>query len=660
MITGEEIQMIRNSDPGAVLPGIDTRTGDPLAASSLLNVTQITQNSRAPYYYSPSRNMVFVNQAGAVLSGINFGSATVWINANNVTIKDSTFTGTTSYWAVYQAPGASGATVENSTFQGTKSPTEYNVWIGSTKSITIKDNSFLDSPTDAIDIDGGVVTGNYFSGAAYMPGAHADAIQVLKSTGPTTITNNLIDGTANADAPGQPNSDIRINDAFGNLSNVSVSGNYLIGGLFTIEAGTIAGAPYTVSNVSIANNYIGFGTYGAFYPTTGDVSVTGNTIVDFTNPTYSMQALAAYEAARPPTTNVVSAASAANIIATGSAPSTLLGNGLVGLHLYAGAGETNFVGGYGSQYLMGGLGANILTYLSIGDGGDRMSGFDPAKDVIDLSRMDANLTVAGVQNFTFIGSAPFSGAGAQVRYQLDPTKNLTYVQADLAGDAGNFTPDFTITLAGLVPLTAANFALTSSQSSADLAYGAALTYGKVQTAAGAPAEYAYSNVEGRAYTSYESFYGSGYKNLAADDLNLNSTTNKLVLYDRSLTVRRAAGVEFLQVGTGQDQLAYHPVETIDATTSGGEQFIFGASFGKETINGFAASGASPDTIQLATSSFSYLTAGMTQAQDLAAVLAHASNGPSGLTISDSQGDSLTLAGVSAAMIAANPAAVHFA
>jgi len=309
---------------------------------------------------------------------------------------------------------------------------------------------------------------------------------------------------------------------------------------------------------------------------------------------------------------------------------------------------------------MGGQGANILTYLSIGDGGDRMSAFDPAKDVIDLSRMDANLTVPGVQNFTFIGSAPFSGAGAQVRYQLDPAKDVTYVEADLAGDANNVSPDFTITLSGLVPLTAANFALTSSQSSADLSYGAALTYSKVKTPAGAPAEYAYSHVEGRPYTSYESFYGSGYENLAADDLNLSSSTNELVLHDPGLTVRRAAGVESLQVGAGQDALAYHPVETIDATASGGERFILGAGFGNEAINGFAASGASPDTIQFATSSFSYLTTAMTQAQDLAAVLAHASNGPSGLTISDSHGDSLTLAGMSAATIAANPAAVHFA
>ena len=79
-------------------------TGNPYATSSLLDVTKITQNSSAPYYYIPSKNKVVVTQAGAVLSGINFGDATVLIDANNVTIKDCTFTGTSSssFWAVRQ------------------------------------------------------------------------------------------------------------------------------------------------------------------------------------------------------------------------------------------------------------------------------------------------------------------------------------------------------------------------------------------------------------------------------------------------------------------------------------------------------------------------------------------------------------------------------
>src|SRR5579863_9146497 len=311
MITAQQIQMIRNADPGAVLPGIDTETGDPLATSSLIGVAQITQNTKAPYYYSPSKNTVFITQAGAVLSGINFGSATVIIEADNVTIKDCTFTGTTGYWAVYQAPAYSGATVENSTFQGSKSPTESNNWIRSTLGITIKDNSFLDSPTDAIDIRSGVVTGNYFSGTAYAPGAHADAIWVDGSTGPTVITDNFIDGTENADAPGPANSAIRLSNTFGDLTNVTISGNYLLGAGYAVEAG-ISSATYTISDVSIANNVIGFDTYGAYFPSTTSVAtVTETKIVDSTNPTASTHAMAAYVAAGLPTASVDSATSTA-------------------------------------------------------------------------------------------------------------------------------------------------------------------------------------------------------------------------------------------------------------------------------------------------------------------------------------------------------------
>ena len=524
------------------------------------------------------------------------------------------------------------------------------MWISSALGITIENNTFLNSPADAVAIQQGVVTGNYFSGEGYSTGAHADAIYVPDTTGPITIADNFIDGTPNAGAQGSANSDIRITDEFGNTNNVNVTGNYLIGAGFTFEAGA-SNTAYATSNVSITNNDVGFGLFGPYYPGTDTAATqSGNRIVDFSNPTASTQAQEAYQAAGVPTTPLVPAQGA-------PAPTTIFGNGVAGQHLGASPGETNFVGGAGSQFLFGGQGANILTYLAIGDSGDRMSAFDPAKDVIDLSHIDADITTPGVQNFTFIGTAPFSG-GAQVRYQLNPSNDSTIVQAALAGDPW---ADFSLTLSGLAPLTAANFALTPSQSLADLADGAALTYSKVTTAAGAPTEYAYSNVQGRTYTSYESFYGSGFEDLAADDLNLSSNANKLVLYDPSQTVTRGGGSETLQVaGMGSDPLNYHAVETIDATTSGSEQFIFSAGFGAETINGFSASGASPDTIQLSKSAFSYLPAGVTQAQALAAVLDNGgARGSSGLTISDSHGDSLTLPGVSLSTVAPNPAMIQF-
>jgi hypothetical protein len=649
MITAAEIQEIRHNDPGALLPGIDTMTGNPYAASSLLDVTKITQKTTAPYYYSASRNAVIVTQAGAVLSGINFGDATVLIQANNVTVKDCTFTDTASFWAVNQANAYSGATVENCTFTGSKSPTESTVWISSKFGITVEDNTFLNSPADSVAIQQGVVSGNYFSGEGYSTGAHGDAIYIPDTTGPVLITDNFIEETPNAGAQGLSNTDIRITDEGGaNTAGVTISGNYLFGAGFAFEVGMANASP--IGNVSVTNNDIGFNLYGQYYTGTTDyATVTGTKVVDFSNPTDSNQAQQIYQLSPPPTSNALPPSV--------PAPTTIFGNGVVAAHLAAATtGATNFVGGMGSQVLFGAQGANILTYLAIGEGGDRMSAFDPAKDVIDLSHIDADITTPGVQTFTFIGEASFTGA-AQVRYQLNPSSDNTIVQVALAGDP---LADFTLTLTGLVPLSAANFALTPSQSSTDLTNGAALVYKRDPLVAGAPTEYEYSNVQGKAYTSYQSFYGSGYENLETDDLNLSSNANELVLCDPNQTITRGGGGEALQMaGLSSVPLSYHPVETIDATTSGGEQFIFSAGFGKETIKGFNASGASPDSIQLATSAFSYLTPGMTQAQDLAAVLSQATRGPSGLTISDTHGDSLTIAGLTPSMLAVNPAMLGF-
>ena len=668
MATSAEIQMIRNADPGAILPGIDTPTGNPEPASALMSYTAITQNpTGAPYYYNAANNQVYVTQNGAVLSGINFGSATVTIEANNVTIKDCTFIATASFWTISQAPGHSGATIEDCTFQGSGSPTENNFWINATQSITIKDNSFLDSPGDAIDIEGGVVTGNYFSGAGFLPGAHADAIQILSATGPTTITDNFIDGTSNPSAPANANSDIRIETAGSNISNVNISGNYLLGGAFTLEVGPDTDTSYTFSNVAINNNYIGFSEFGPYYGAIQNyASVQGNTLVTYSNPASSAQALAAYEKTAILPAHVIAATAAGQVLySAASTPTTLLGDS--GTTFVGSTNETNFVSGYDAYRSLGGQGANIFTFLAIADSTsslhDYITNFDPAKDVIDLSRIDANITTAGLQHFTFIGTAPFSGNGAQVRYQLNPATDQTFVEADLASDAGNLYPDFEVVISGLVPLTAANFALTPTQSATDLANGAALTETKVQTPAGAPTEWAYTTVAGKSYSSYESFQvnDGGYTVLGAEDLNLSSTKDELRLYDPGLTVTRGGGAETLQLGTGAaDPLSYHATQTIDATSSGSENFIFATGFGSETIQGFAASGTTPDTIQLATSSFSYLTASMTQAQDLAAVLAKSTENATGLRIADSHGDSLTLAGLTAATIAANPSVIKFA
>jgi hypothetical protein len=266
-------------------------------------------------------------------------------------MKDCTFTGTSSFWAIDDI--ASGATVENCTFIGSKSPTEKNIWISSSQDITIENNSFLNSPEDAIAIQQGLVTGNYMSGEGWSTAAHGDAIYVPDTTGPVTITDNFIDDTLNAGQTGYSNTSLRITDEGGNNNDgVTVTGNYLVGAGFNFETAVTSNTNYTISNVSVTNNYLGFALYGQYFPGT-EATISGNTTVDFSNPTVSTQALAAYVAAGLPTANSWSV-NGGSQGPGGPGPITTIGDGVVSQHLGAGATETNFVGGTANNFCSAG------------------------------------------------------------------------------------------------------------------------------------------------------------------------------------------------------------------------------------------------------------------------------------------------------------------
>ncbi len=660
MYTSTELQLLRNADPGVKLPGIDTPAGNPLAAASLKPLSSIPTSAGGPLYYNAKTNTVSIGQAGAIVSGYNFGNATIAVCASNVTIENCSFAATTGYDAI-QVNSGTNTTVTNCTFDGEGIPSPLCMWITSKTPITVTNNRFLDTPSDGVDLSGGgLISGNYFSGAGYAStGLHPDAITINDSTAPMTISNNFIDWTANPNSTSFSNDCIRITAMTSGTSNATVTGNYLIGGSAVIDAGNMGTG--TFSKISITHNYLGFSVYNDdFFPgPMSGVTMSGNVILDYGNSAYSTAAWAAYKAAGLPTPNLLVSTNAATINAgTETGPTTLYGSPQA--HLTGGLHENNFVGGFGKQFFFGGPGANIFTYLSPANstsfGPDWINfNFGVAKDVIELSHIDANLSAAGMQNFSFIGTNAFTSAGAQVRYQLDPTHNMTVVQVALAGDT---SPDMTIDITGQFNLTAANFALTASQSTTDLANGAALSVATVRS--GSAFEYLYTNVKGRAYSSYQSVVNGG--NVVADDLNFSATSNEIDLYQKNVTLTRTGQSETLAIGNGSFSLAYHANETIQAgnANAGAETFAFSDGYGKDTISGFAASGTNADRLVLSTSDFSYLTGAMTQAQDLAAVLSHASTASNGgVTIGDTRGDSVALVGVSAATLTANPSAVKF-
>ncbi|QHQ34093.1 calcium-binding protein [Algicella marina] len=132
--------------------------------------------------------------------------------------------------------------------------------------------------------------------------------------------------------------------------------------------------------------------------------------------------------------------------------------------LFGGAGDDTIHGGAGVDVLNGGTGADILTggegadtfvYTSVGQsnfagGIDTITDFTRGTDIIDLSGIDANTSVAGNQAFGFIGGLDFTGTAGELRF----------ANGQLLGDVdGDGNSDFSINLTGVGNLSGANLEL---------------------------------------------------------------------------------------------------------------------------------------------------------------------------------------------------------
>jgi Ca2+-binding RTX toxin-like protein len=128
-----------------------------------------------------------------------------------------------------------------------------------------------------------------------------------------------------------------------------------------------------------------------------------------------------------------------------SGANTLKGNG----------GNDVIVGGIGADVLLGGSGADTFVWRNVNESSttiaamDRIVDFNPlAGDRINLSGIDADITAAGDQAFTFIGAAGFSGAPGEVNFVHVNGETIIQVQTGVEADAelgiriaGIFTPE---------------------------------------------------------------------------------------------------------------------------------------------------------------------------------------------------------------------------
>lgn len=128
------------------------------------------------------------------------------------------------------------------------------------------------------------------------------------------------------------------------------------------------------------------------------------------------------------------------------------------------AGDDRIAGGHGFDRLIGGTGADILTggterdrfeFFRASDSlpgreqRDLITDFTSGEDLIDLRRIDADLTTVGNRAFSFIDTLGFSGTSGELRVSTDAQADLTLIDGDRNGDG---LTDFQIALSGLVTL----------------------------------------------------------------------------------------------------------------------------------------------------------------------------------------------------------------
>lgn len=128
----------------------------------------------------------------------------------------------------------------------------------------------------------------------------------------------------------------------------------------------------------------------------------------------------------------------------GSGADRIIGNEAVN-RLSGNAGNDVLIGGGGADVLTGGAGADTFTFLSIADSGtnerDRIVDFASGVDRIDLSAIDANLSIAGDQAFTQV--TRFSGrAGEAV---IANANGVATLSLDQNGDG---VADFVLSMTG--------------------------------------------------------------------------------------------------------------------------------------------------------------------------------------------------------------------
>ncbi len=239
-------------------PPVDagTSSGDPCATFPALpsvRPTEATTGVPKGTVLTPS-GTITVTTPGTVIDGKDV-KGTIFVNANNVTIKNTRVTLDGGYYGIRVDNNVTGTKILHSEIATPAGGAGGYTGIAVTNGIVCACN--IHGWENGMTVGGGMfVQANYVHGLASPSAqdAHFDAVEVYSGSNTKVWGNNLLDNDPNGNWI-ERTSALFISSAYSNVDNVEARGNWLGGGSYTLYVRLSgAGPSYRYSNITIRDN----------------------------------------------------------------------------------------------------------------------------------------------------------------------------------------------------------------------------------------------------------------------------------------------------------------------------------------------------------------------------------------------------------------------
>lgn len=210
---------------------------------------------------------------GTVVDGKDV-AGNIWIDADDVTIQNTRVTGA-GFSVIQVKAGSRNVTIKDVEVDGKGLQAGSMGIIGPA---TVTGSNISGVENGLTPGSGSVLKGNYVHDLKAPGAPHYDGIQIDGGLSNITISDNFIDMHEHGQT-----SAVMIDNYFGPISDITVAGNRLIGGGFTVYSdGQFTGG--TITGVSFINNQLGKGYYGYASIVNNSPVWTGNVDADTGKP----------------------------------------------------------------------------------------------------------------------------------------------------------------------------------------------------------------------------------------------------------------------------------------------------------------------------------------------------------------------------------------